>query len=102
MRLVYLPSAEEDALEIFVTIALDNEPAAHRFIERLKKAIGRLADFPESAPARDDLRPGLRGLLFAGYIALYRIAGWRRSTPHSGIWARKVLCGGKPCIPAAA
>ena len=73
MRLVYLPSADEDALEIFVTIALDNEAAAHRFVDRLKGALGRLADFPESAPARDDIAPGMRGLSFAGYIALYRI-----------------------------
>lgn len=73
MRLVYLPSADEDVLEIFLTIALDNEPAAHRFVERLKKAISRLADFPESAPAREDIVPGLRGLSFAGYVALYRI-----------------------------
>jgi len=73
MRLVYLPSADEDALEIFVTIALDNEGAAHRFVDRLKAALGRLADFPESAPAREDIAPGMRGLSFTGYIALYRI-----------------------------
>jgi len=60
MRLVYLPSADDDILDIFVTIALDSEPAAHRFVDRLRTAILRLADYPESAPARDDIAPGMR------------------------------------------
>lgn len=75
MRLVYLPSADDDILDIFVTIALDNEPAAHRFVDRLRTAILRLADYPESAPRRDDIAPGMRGLVFGRYLALYRING---------------------------
>ena len=77
MRLVYLPSADDDILDIFVTVALDNEPVAHRFVDRLRTAILRLADYPESAPARDDIAPGMRGLVFGRYLALYRINGDR-------------------------
>ena len=75
MRLVYLPSADDDILDIFVTIALDDELAAHRFVDNLRKLIMRLADFPESAPARDDIALGMRGLIFGRYLALYRING---------------------------
>jgi toxin ParE1/3/4 len=74
MRLVYLPSADDDILDIFVTIALDNEAAADRFVDRLQTAIMRLADYPESAPARDDIAPGMRGLVCGRYVALYWIA----------------------------
>jgi toxin ParE1/3/4 len=70
MRLVYLPSADNDILDIFLTIALDNEPAAHRFVDRLRAAIMRLADYPESAPACDDIATGMRGLVLGRYVAL--------------------------------
>jgi plasmid stabilization system protein ParE len=30
-----------------------------------------LADFPESAPPRDDIRPGFRMLVFVGYRVIY-------------------------------
>ena len=74
MRVVYLPQADRDLLEIFLAIAADNEPAAHRLIERLRTAIVRLRDFPFSAPERDDIGKGVRGLSVSGYVVLHRVA----------------------------
>jgi toxin ParE1/3/4 len=73
MRVVYLPQADRDLLEIFLAIAAENEPAAHRLIERLRAAIKRLRDFPFSAPERDDIGQGVRGLSMHGYVILHRV-----------------------------
>lgn len=53
---------------------MDNPSAARRFNEQLKTAILRLADYPNSAPARDNVRPGMRGLKVGRYIAYYRVS----------------------------
>ncbi|RIA35544.1 toxin ParE1/3/4 [Hephaestia caeni] len=74
MRIVYLPQADTDLLEIFMSIASDNEPAAHRLVDRVRVAVLRLRDHPRSAPAREDIADGVRGLSVAGYIVLYRVA----------------------------
>lgn len=74
MRVVYLPQADLDLLEIFLAVAADNEPAAHRLVARLRTAILRLRDFPLSAPERDDIGEGVRGLSVAGYVILHRVA----------------------------
>lgn len=70
----YAPSAEADLFDILQTISLDNPAAARRFNEHLKTAILRLADYPQSAPARDNIRPGIRGLKVGRYIAYYRVS----------------------------
>lgn len=49
MRIVYLPSADEDLLDIYCAIGIQNEPAAHRLIDRIHAALMRLKDFPLSA-----------------------------------------------------
>ena len=74
MRIVYLPQADTDLLEIFLSIATENEPAAHRLIDRLRTAVLRLRDHPRSAPAREDIGADVRGLSVAGYVVLYRVS----------------------------
>ena len=74
MRIVYQPQADVDLLEIFLSIAIDNEPAAHRLIDRVCTAILRLRDHPRSAPGREDVADGVRGLSVAGYVVLYRVS----------------------------
>ena len=74
MRVTYLPQADRDLLDIFLAIATDNEPAAHRLVDRLRDAIWRLRDFPLSAPEREDIGEGVRGLSIAGYVILHHVA----------------------------
>ena len=73
MRIIYFPQADRDLLEIFLAVAAENEPAAHRLVDRLRTAILRLRDFPLSAPERDDVGKDIRGLSVAGYIILHRV-----------------------------
>lgn len=69
----YLPSADEDLLNIFLTIATDNEPAAHRLVDKIRTAVLRLKDHPLSAPSRAYIRPDLRGLSIGRYIVYYTV-----------------------------
>lgn len=71
--LVYAPSADDDLLEIFLTIAEDDEGAATRFIDRIRAALRRLADYPLSAPARPELGVDMRSLAVGRYLVLYRV-----------------------------
>lgn len=75
MRLVYLPAADDDLLDIYLTIGLHNEPAAAPLVDRIRTALLRLVDYPESAPAREDLGVGVRALGVVGYLAPYRLIG---------------------------
>lgn len=48
---------------------------ATRFLDRLTAKYRHLADFPEIGAPRDQLRPGLRVLIFRDYASYYRIEG---------------------------
>lgn len=75
MRLAYLPAADADLIEIYITIALDDEAAADRLLDRIRAALLRLGDFPESGRARGEIAAGLRSVPIGRYVALYRIIG---------------------------
>lgn len=63
--------AKADLKRIWRFIALDSENQADRFLMRLNRRIEGLADFPESGPRQDHLRPGFRMVVVAGYRILY-------------------------------
>lgn len=75
MRLVYLPAADDDLLEIYLSIGVHNEDAAARLIDRIQTALLRLIDFPESAQSREDLGTGIRTMPISGYLAAHRVIG---------------------------
>lgn len=63
--------AEDDFERLWRTIALDNDDAADRLLRAINVKIERLRIFPEIGRARDDLRPGARGLVHGSYLILY-------------------------------
>lgn len=65
--------AEEDLLDIWLSIALHNEAAADRLLDQIKEHWYLLADHPHAGPARDDIAPGVRHLVIGEYLTLYRI-----------------------------
>ncbi len=65
--------AEADLVDIWIHIAADSPSAAERVILRIEAAENRLAEFPEMAPPRDDLRPSVRAWAVGDYLILYRI-----------------------------
>jgi toxin ParE1/3/4 len=67
--------AEEDLLDIWLYIAVDNPQAADRLVDRLDSACARLAAHPLSGPSREDIGAGVRHLVVENYLILYRYDG---------------------------
>lgn len=63
MKIVWTPQAEQDRLEIFTYIAMDNPKAAITLDERFGEVVARLETFPDSG------QPG-------------KISGTRELFPH--------------------
>ena len=77
-RVEYLPGARDDLLESFDYICRDDPDAAGGFIERIDKAISKLANFPKLGTVPKDQRLGLLGyrmLIIDNYIAFYVVEG---------------------------
>jgi toxin ParE1/3/4 len=66
--------ARADLRRIWDYVARENEPAADRLLFAIEARIARLAAFPQSAPARDDIRPGCRMLVVNRYRVLYEFS----------------------------
>ena len=70
----YLPAAEQDLLDILDYIGRDNPDAARDFVDRVDRAIGRLAFFPRCGPQPRDARLrrlGYRMLVVDDYLVFY-------------------------------
>lgn len=55
-------------------IAQDSPMRARQFVSKLLDHCERLADFPMSAPLREDVAPGIRAASHGQYLIFYRIA----------------------------
>jgi len=64
--------ARADLKRIWRSVAL--VPAADRLLLMIEERIATLAMFPQSAPARDDIRPGFRMLVVSGYRVIYEFS----------------------------
>ena len=73
MKIRRLPSAIRDLDDIWFHIALDDEPAATRLVERIARSVARLGDFPLSGPARPDIASDAHSLTVGNYLLLYRV-----------------------------
>jgi toxin ParE1/3/4 len=71
-RILRTPAAEEDVWEIALYIALDNEAAAVRLLDRFDKTFRMLADFPRGGPARPELGENVRSFPVGNYLVFYR------------------------------
>ncbi len=72
-RFVRTARAEEDLIEIWLSIAPDSEEAANALLDRFDEICECLATFPKLGPARPDLAPALRYMVVGRYLILYRI-----------------------------
>jgi toxin ParE1/3/4 len=70
-EIIVSQQADDDFERIWLNIALDNDDAADRLLRAINVKIERLRIFPEIGRARDDLRPGARGLVHGAYLILY-------------------------------
>jgi len=65
--------ADEDLIDIWVSIATDDPGAADRVLDAIERRWGLLARYPYSGVARDDIAPGIRHLIAGQYLTFYRI-----------------------------
>ena len=77
VEIIVSQQANGDFERIWLNIALDNDDAADRLLHAINVKIERLRIFPEMGRARDDLRPGARGLVHGSYLILYEYDGAR-------------------------
>lgn len=90
-RLEYLPTAQQDLLDMLDYIARDDPRAARAFVDRVERAIGRLARFPRSGRQPLDARlrrRGYRMLVVDDYLVFYVVT--RRA-----VQIRRVLHGAR-------
>ena len=75
MKTLFAPLAEADMTEIWHLLAVEygNAAVAERQVRRFFAACERLAEYPLSGRARDDLSQGLRYLPIDDYLIFYRV-----------------------------
>lgn len=71
-RIVLTDLAEDDLIDIWVTIATDNEVAADRLVDEIHDATRKLLTFPGMGRTADELRPGARAFVHGSYLLVYR------------------------------
>jgi toxin ParE1/3/4 len=71
IKILWTPRAEEDLLEIYSFIALDNRGAADRILSQLQSGIEWLSRNPRICQRRPDIAPSARILIRNPYLVLY-------------------------------
>ncbi len=69
--LVWTPQAREDLIDIYVTIGLDNEPAAERLLAAIEAKALLLINHPQLGVRRGEIAPTARMLVEGAYLILY-------------------------------
>ncbi len=73
-RLVWSPESENDLLDIWHWGARHfSIEIADRHLLEIQEAAARLADFPETGRARDDLLAGIRSIVVYPTVVFYRV-----------------------------
>lgn len=70
-RLIVLPAARADLIEIGDFIALDNPERAASFVAEIEAVMKAAAERPDSFPARGDLHEGLRSARHGRYLIFF-------------------------------
>jgi len=69
--LVWTPQAREDLIDIYVTIGLDNEPAAERLYRAIENKTLLLINHPWLGVRRSEIAPTARMLVEGAYLTMY-------------------------------
>jgi toxin ParE1/3/4 len=74
-RLVILPAAQADLIEIGDFIAQDNPERAASFLTEIEARMIQASERPQSFPLRDDVHKGLRSARHGRYLIFFLEAG---------------------------
>ena len=69
--ILWTPLAQQDILDIYVTIGLDNPSAAERVFTAIEDHISLLIKQPRLGTRRPDIAPSTRILIESPYLVLY-------------------------------
>jgi toxin ParE1/3/4 len=72
-RLLILPAARNDLIDIGDYIATDNPTRARTFIDELERQMRTCAERPFSFPSRDDLLLGIRAAKYGRYLIFFEV-----------------------------
>jgi toxin ParE1/3/4 len=70
-RVIRSASAKADVLAIAEYIAADKPSAAERWVTKLEKTLGVIAEYPMMGESVDHLAPGMRRHCFGNYLLFY-------------------------------
>jgi len=102
VKLIWSNRAREDLLDLYVTIAFDNQAAAERIYDRIEYRVRQLVDQPRLGPRRNDIRPSARVLVEAPYLILYETEPDTDEGPVSNIFIVTIVDGRRDLTQFAA
>ena len=73
--LLWTPKANDDLIDIWTFVAVENPGAADRLLDSLVERASVLVSHPHAGPVRRDIAPELRMLASPPYVILYRTIG---------------------------
>jgi toxin ParE1/3/4 len=72
-KLEWTARAYEDLVEIYSTIAVDNEDAAERLLAAIEQRVKSLVDHPRMGSRRPEIAKSARVLVQGAYLVLYEL-----------------------------
>lgn len=93
IKLVWSNQAREDLLDIYVLIGLKDPAAAERYFDRIDAKIEILQSRPRIGVRRPDIRAGMRMLVEAPYVILYRIEPDTDDGPVTAVEIIRIIDG---------
>ena len=92
-ELIWSNQARADLLDIYVLIGLDDPAAAECYFDRVDTKIELLRSQPRIGVRRNDIRAGMRMLVEAPYVILYRIEPDTDDGPVAAVEIVRVIDG---------
>ena len=93
IKLVWSNQAREDLLDIYVLIGLEDPAAAERYFDRIDAKIEILQSQPRIGVRRPDIRAGMRMLVEAPNVILYRIEPDTDNGPVTAVEIIRIIDG---------
>ena len=93
IKLVWSNQAREDLLDIYVLIGLEDPAAAERYFDRIDAKIEILQSKPRIGVRRPDIRAGMRMLVEAPNVILYRIEPDTDDGPVTAVEIIRIIDG---------
>jgi toxin ParE1/3/4 len=91
--LIWSNQARTDLLENYVAIGIDNPAAAERYFDRIEAKIELLRSRARIGVRRPDIRAGMRMLVEAPYVILYRTEPDTDEGPVTAVEVIRIIDG---------